>query len=430
MKNRVVLAGLVLGAIAGFCRPQDASAIPVFARKYGFNCTMCHSNMPRLNDFGQRYRMNGYQLVGLGSLEQTVLESPAPVALRTSAGYVGTMFNEAAGLSDATASDESDFRLNGLDLLSAGQLGRNIGYFMVYVPQIAAARGVAGQEGSLEMASIVFSNLASTWLNVRAGRFEPAFVPFSVKRQLSVSPYAVYDATFQDGPALSGAQSGVEISGHGPSRFQYAAGLVDGGGTNVAIDSPADVYLRLAQVIGAGEGQTAGQRLGVMGYLGRARPVDLLSVNSCRPADTLRVSATRRSFYRVGLDACLNLGHANLALQYLMAGDDWAFWGEKEHVIYSGGFGELSWLPRTEFVGFARVDYLDAPKIDSRDRFRLTGGGRDYGDLLRLTVGGRYYIEDNVVIHGEYSHRSEKSVRKAIDDATESFVTARIDFAF
>ena len=192
---------------------------------------MCHSNMPRLNDFGQRYRMNGYQLPGLENMEKTVLESPAPVALRTSAGYTGTMFNDAER---RPAANESDFRMNGLDLLSAGQLGRNIGYFMVYVPQIAQARGVAGQEGSLEMASVVFSNLARTWLNVRVGRFEPAYVPFSVKRQLSVSPYEIYDAAFPEGPAFSGTQSGVEISGYGPSRFQYAAGLVDGGETNRA----------------------------------------------------------------------------------------------------------------------------------------------------------------------------------------------------
>jgi hypothetical protein len=408
MKDRTVLAWLVLGAAAGVFGPQDASAIPVFARKYGFNCTMCHSNMPRLNDFGQRYRMNGYQLPGLKDLEKTVLESPAPVALRTSAGYTGTMFNERTGLPDSVAvpSNESDFRMNGLDLLSAGQLGRNIGYFMVYVPQIASTRGVAGQEGSLEMASIVFSNLASTWLNARVGRFEPAYVPFSVKRQLSISPYDVYDATFLDGPALSGTQSGVEVSGYDARCLQYAVGLVDGGGTNRAIDSPGDVYVCLAKVFGAGEGQTAGQRLGVVGYLGRARP-----------AEVLRVSPARESFYRAGVDASLNLGHANLALQYLVAKDNQAFWAQAEDVSYSGGFGELSWLPRTDLVGFARADYLDAPKIDNRD-------------ILRLTAGGRYYIEDNVVIHCEVSRRTEKSVITGVDDAKDSFFTARVDFAF
>ena len=48
---------------------------------------------------------------------------------------------------------------------------------MVYVPPISAARGVAEQEGTLEMASMVLSDLAGTWLNARVGRFEPAACP-------------------------------------------------------------------------------------------------------------------------------------------------------------------------------------------------------------------------------------------------------------
>jgi hypothetical protein len=412
MKSRVVLTSLVLSVVLSVIAPPGASAIPVFARKYGFNCTMCHSNMPRLNDFGQRYRMNGYQLPGLVNIEKTVLESPAPVALRTAAGYTGTTFSKTARLfnqpagSDAPApSNGSDFRVNSLDLLSAGQLGRNIGYLLVYVPPMAEARGVAGQQGSLEMASIAFSNLGSSWFNVRVGRFEPAYVPFSVKRRLSVAPYAAYDATFAGGPAFSATQSGLEVTGHGLPRFEYAVGLIDGGQTNRPIDSPSDVYVRLATIIGAGEGQTAGHRVGLVGYLGRARPSG---------AD---VAPLRQTFYRAGLDASLNLGPANLALQYLMAKDNKAFWSHDKDVSYSGGFAELSWLPRIDLVGFARADYLDAPQVDNRD-------------ILRLTAGARCYFVDNAALHVEYSYNREKSLDAKIDDATSSVVTALVDFAF
>jgi len=401
MRNRIVLAGLVLSGAAGLLLPEQAAGVPVFARKYGFECTMCHSSMPRLNDFGQRYRMNGYQLPDLEHLEKTVLESPAPVALRTSAGFTGTQYSE-----DAQLPAESDLRLNGLDLLSAGQLGRDIGYLLVYVPQIAEARGVAAQDGSLEMASIVFSKLGSSSLNVRVGRFEPAYLPFSVKRQLSATPYEVYAAAFPEGIALAETQTGVEISGYGPSRFQYAAGLVEGGPTLRAIDAPGDVYLRLATVIGAGEGQTAGHRLGVTGYVGRARPTEKFDV-----------SRSPVGFYRIGVDASLNLGVANLALQYLMARDDQALWDDDGEVSYAGGFGELTLQPRVDLVCFARVDYLDAPVIANRD-------------VTRLTAGGRFYAVDNVALHAELSHRTEKAVVEDQDDLAETFVTARVDFAF
>ena len=61
---------------------QPSSAVPVFSRKYGFECTNCHSSYPRLNDWGVRFRNNGYQLPGRENEERTVLKGPAPFAAR------------------------------------------------------------------------------------------------------------------------------------------------------------------------------------------------------------------------------------------------------------------------------------------------------------------------------------------------------------
>lgn len=401
MNRHTLGAGLLIGLVAGLLLPDVASAVPVFARKYGFDCTMCHAGMPRLNDFGQRFRQNGYQLPGMENQERSVLDSPPPVALRTSAGYSGTLVGE-----QEAGSEESAFRLNGLDLLSAGRLGPDIGYLLVYVPQVAESRGVAGQEGSLEMASIVFSNLGARGLSVRAGRFEPAFLPFSVKRQLAVSPYEIYETSFPEGIAFAETQSGLELSGSAAGGLRFAAGLLEGGSTNQGLDSPGDLYCRLAAVFGAGEGQTAGQRLGVSGYLGRARP-----------SATVGGDSSPVSFNRIGVDACLNLGPTSLALQYLLAQDDQKLWGDDEDVTYGGGFGELTWLPRFDLAAFVRFDFVDAPEVADQD-------------LRRFTVGGRFYPVDNVALHGEYSYRSVKAVGPDQDDLTTSTVTARADFAF
>jgi hypothetical protein len=404
MKSRIFSALMLLVVGVVIALPQEASAVPVFARKYGFNCTMCHSSVPRLNDFGQRYRANGYRLMDRENQDQTVLESPAPVAFRTSAGYNGLMYNDEVGLDNA-----SDFAVNGLDLLSAGLLGSKIGFFMIYTPQIAEQRGVAGQEGSLEMASVVFSNLGcSPWFNLRVGRFEPAYVPLSVKRELSVSPLEVYDMTFPEGPAFSMTQSGLELSGHGAAPFRYAAGIVGGSDTNRSIDSPSDVYGRVSYVVGPGEGQTAGQRIGVLGYMGCARPGGS--------------GGKRESFYRFGADASLNVSMVNLAGQFLYGSDDKTLWPgsdatETEDVTWWGGFGELTVMPTVNLAGFARFDYVNMP--DVRDQ-----------DVTRMTAGGRFYFEDNVALHCEISQRSVKAVVADADDAKETFVTARVDFAF
>jgi hypothetical protein len=409
MKSRILTALLLPVVTAAILWPSTASAIPVFARKYGVNCTMCHSNMPRLNDFGMRYRNNGYRLPSREDADKTVLESPAPVALRTSAGYIGQAFNESY-----EAPDVSDFRVHGLDLLSGGMLGRNISYFMVYLPQIYSGqinsgRGVDYQQGSLEMASVVFSNLCrSPWLNLRVGRFEPAYVAFSVKRQLSVSPYEIYDMSFPDGMVFSETQSGIELSGHGRSPLRYAAGIVggSGGGKYRSFDSPSDVYARASYVFGAGEGQTAGQRIGVIGYLGRAR--------------RYYFSSPRAGFFRIGADASLNASFVNVAAQFLYAMDCRTLWSQynaEDNVTYWGGFGEVTIMPIVDFVGFARLDFVDAPKVSDHD-------------VTRVTAGGRYYFEDNVALHAEYSFRTTKSLVEGVDDYTESFVAARVDFAF
>ncbi len=401
IRTAAVTAAMI-GMLAALSNP--ASALPVFARKYGFDCTMCHSDFPRLNDFGQRYRANGYQLPGRENEERTILESPTPLALRTSAGINYNKFKESAW-----ATDVKQFQINGLDLLSGGLIAENIGYLVVYPPHITASRGVVGQDGTIEMANVIFSNFLNTrWLNLRVGRFEPAYVAFSVKRSLTFSPYEIYDFAFAGGSPLSETQEGVELTGFGKCGLSYAAGAVNGSGTNGYDTQTPDFYLRIAKVFGAGEGQTAGQRIGLTGYFGQAVPDTSVAASS---ADE------RKTFIRFGVDMSLNYRLLNLGLQYLMERDSRELWGLEDTPVIHGGFAELSVLPTTRFVGFARYDLVDTPEeIDL--------------DITRFTLGGRYYFQTNLACHLEFSHRVVKHGGDAGEDAVEDYVTTRLDFAF
>jgi hypothetical protein len=389
--NKIALA---VGAASLAACAVPSRAVPVFARKYGFNCSMCHSTFPRLNDFGQRYRDNGYRLMGREEDEKTVLESPTPLALRTNASYNSDQFSDAPG-----AEDVNQFQLNSLDILSAGLLGRNIGYFVVYPPKIEASRGVVGQPGTLEMANVVFSGIARRPLSVRAGRFETEATPFSPKRHLSFSPYEIYDFSFPGGTPLSDTKTGIEIVGLLPFGARLSAGWVDGSGNSD--DAPADFYVRAAQVIGRGEGQTAGHRVGLTGYFGKAR-----QQVSSGPAD-------RESITRLGVDASLNFQQVNLALQYIHGQDDRTLWGTLDDVKYDGGFAEATYTPSTKLAGFARYDWVNTDNLSE--------------DISRWTAGARYYLEDNVALHAEYSHRRQNRIEA--DNATEDFFTIGIDFA-
>jgi len=403
MKTGRLLALLAATVTLASLLPGEASAVPVFARKYGFNCTMCHSAFPRLNDFGARFRANGYRLQGRHEVEKTVLETPTPVALRTSAGYV---YDELRHQPEGMPSGKrSTTELGGLDILSGGLLGPRIGFFLIYVPGIEATRGVAGQDAALEMASVVFSGLARDRLTVRTGRFEPAYAALSVKRQLSASPYEVYDYSFPGGPKFSDTQTGVEARGGGHGCIRAIAGLVGGSGTNRDEDPPQDGYVRVEGVLGPGEGQTAGQRLGLTGYLGRARPDVSVGASTDRA----------ECFDRLGVDASLNARGLSLAAQYLWARDGGPLWGQGDHVCWSGGFVELSATPATNTAGFARFDLVREPSFIDRT-------------VTRFTAGGRFYFEDNVTLHVEYSHQN-MSAPDVVDDATEDFLAVRVDFA-
>jgi len=65
----------------------EAEAIPAFARKTGMNCSACHEAWPRLNEFGQQFRDNGYRLRHGRDAPQEQSSAYWPIAFRTTVGY-------------------------------------------------------------------------------------------------------------------------------------------------------------------------------------------------------------------------------------------------------------------------------------------------------------------------------------------------------
>src|ERR1700748_1884593 len=70
------IVGILLSSL------QAAFGIPAFARKYGLPCSACHQAWPMLNNFGQTFKDNGYQL-GNGR-DAPIFHEPDyfPIALR------------------------------------------------------------------------------------------------------------------------------------------------------------------------------------------------------------------------------------------------------------------------------------------------------------------------------------------------------------
>ena len=407
--------------------PQLSQAIPAFARKYGFNCNMCHTAYTKLNDFGQRFRDYGYQMPGQEGMEKNVIESSIPLALRTSFGLLS---------SHKGREDSFGFALNGLDLLTAGMLHKNISFLMIYTPRLdEPAADYQGpnngsspsQLGALESANLVFSNIMKDAVNLRVGRFEPAYHPFSSKRSFYLmQPYEVYAfSTPSNGFVFDDNQLGLEVTGHFKKGFRYGVGVVNGNGANPDNSTAKDVYFRLAQVIGRGEGQNAGHRLGVFGYFGMQPTIEGDSVPG---ADGIGLGHGNKSFRRLGGDVSLNWRTINLHGMFMQGVDDMAIRNigvEADSAIaedykFTGGFVQVdcALLMNNRLVGSLLYDWVTPPCSDEES------------EVTAFSALARYYLGDwtavNVALHGEFTRRV---VGKA-DKTTTNHFALLLDFAF
>ena len=79
----LVLAIVLCDARAVSALPTGkAIALPMFARKYGLPCSACHTAWPELNNFGQVFRDNGYQL--MNDRDSPIWQNPSyfPISFR------------------------------------------------------------------------------------------------------------------------------------------------------------------------------------------------------------------------------------------------------------------------------------------------------------------------------------------------------------
>ncbi len=419
MKRLYVL--ILLASVLSFFMPANAHAIPAFARKYGFTCTMCHTAYPKLNDFGQRFRDNGYQIPGKEGLEKNVFEIAPPLSLRTTTGL---------SIYDTKQGTTSGFNIYGLDLLSAGVLHKNISFLLVYTPRIdepaADYTGPNGgnnpsQLGTMESANVVFSNLVQDALNIRIGRFEPAYQAFSSHRSFYImEPYEVYTFTSPSNSfVFADNQIGVEASGHFRSGFKYALGVVNGSGGNPDNNTYKDVYVNLFQTIGKGDGQSAGQRIGVFGYYGWQSTV--LPGSIVAPTGETNGSGNK-PMYRVGGDLSLNWSTVNLEVLFMEGVDNKALniIDPAKDYIYSGGFAELDWatLANNRLIASLLYNFVLPPSYDDARTIQA------YSALVRYYLGN--WTAFNIALHGEYTYRETGKS----DPLRENIFTALVDFAF
>src|SRR6516165_3929940 len=137
------VAGCLFVLLLGLAAVPKATAIPAFARKYGLRCSACHESWPILNNFGLRFRDNGYQL--MNDRDAPIWQNPSywpitfrmtPLWHRVSANtaidtYQGVTPTTPQGFTSNQSLTTTGFDLSGLDFHTGGTLEKNISFFLL-----------------------------------------------------------------------------------------------------------------------------------------------------------------------------------------------------------------------------------------------------------------------------------------------------------
>ena len=252
-----------------FC-PAVSHAIPAFARQYQTSCSTCHSDFPKLNDFGKAFKDAGFKFptdnetflkvppIMLGAPAQRDLFPHAiwpgsipgilPVGLRMNTFFQKTAGNRGNfdGLNPAGTVPafipKTDFSTGFFSIFTAGDFGGDIAFWVDDDISISGDNSAGGLgDGYLKFVNFgqVFK-LPKNSLALRVGRFE-LDLPFTQARSINISPYDIYtqanigavtagfaQKNVNNQFTIADAANGVELSGgHMYGGYHYSLAIVD-----------------------------------------------------------------------------------------------------------------------------------------------------------------------------------------------------------
>lgn len=424
-----------------FCDVQAARAVPIgkvfaipaFARKYGLPCSACHTAWPELNNFGQTFRDNGYQL--MNDRDSPIWQNPSyfPIAFRITPNWHRESTDHQlvdlgpgqTGIIGTGTVTQAGFDLSGMDLWSGGTLYKNISFILLPSSDPTAV-------WHFESAFVRFDNLkGSSWFNLKFGRFELDNL-ISEKRFLFLSAngglYQIYHFNVPGSLNNFGYgdnQMGVELMGHSKNSYtRYSVAVVGSneGGVNLTTDvvpgAPPgnrtyDVNLAFSQAFNAPGFSESGfglQRIGAFAYIGQRPTYDQFD-----PSGNPLVALGNKPFYRIGVAG--DFSYKNLEiLPLFMHGHDNAFLGTAtssfdtlptgaQAPTFNGGFLEAHYYLNPENVALFRFEKINVGTQPFPSA--ISGLPGNFGNVVGYSMGYRWYpimlSRAGLAIDAEYS---------------------------
>ena len=444
--KRMGMQLLVLGTL--LTAVQQAYAVPAFARKYGLACSACHEGWPKLSNFGQVFRDNGYQL---GNDRDTPIyqeSSYFPLTFRMTPWWHRETNNRTAvdlvpgdpssGMVESRVT-RSGFDMTGIDIWAAGTLYKNISF---------AVQPFLDNTGKfhLETMYVRFDNLlSSSWLNFKFGKFELDTL-LSEKRLYTMDSIGGFYHSYHFTPrgdnnsfgGLADNQLGIELMGHSKNSYtRYSVSLLSSNDGRVGLPTNRtyDTYADFTQ--GFEIPRLGLQRIGVYGYAGRA-PTFFQTSNGVPIPGT---GSGNRSFYRAGAYGLWYLGKFDLSTFYLR-GQDNVFLGNSVRADQPFNLPVGARGPAWD-AGFVEVHYTHDPQLVLVGRYETIRMARqanpskrsDFGNQELWTVGYRWYpfMSSRAGLAWLQEYSRSRSVGTAplsgLDDMSGSYLMG-FDFAF
>jgi hypothetical protein len=423
---------------------STASAVPAFARKYQTSCQTCHVVFPKLNAFGEAFRLRGYRMPG--ETEEMVkqppvsLGSPAYKKLWPRAIWPGEISSSPPLAVNITLADVNVSSLNDdgtttsvkndlqfpqeVNIFGAGTLGDHVSY----LTEVSFGENPDNSvEVELEHARLQFDSPfgREDLFHFRIGKFAPNLVDGF--QEMWIATDAAIDSLFAYNPIGVNGGTGLAedvspspisipaqvrgIEGYGiiAHRAMWVAGLANGMGPGEGGrfdgNNAKDVYARFDYKLGGmgldgytGEAAVPEKnwrdnslRVGGFTYRGDGKNIDFALTSAEGEAQHLQDV----HFLRTGLYASAYYQDLNVFGAYVHGTDSLQLFDE------AGPLGDVVSPSYNDW--FAQADYLFYPWLQGTGRYEtLTPGDRTVPTLKIGVFNLSALIRANVKAMIEY----------------------------
>jgi len=451
-------AAVLLVSIAVISKTTPVQAVPAFARKYQTSCQTCHIVFPKLNAFGEAFRLRGYRMPG--ETEEMVkqppvsLGAPAYKKLWPKAIWPGELSSAVPlavniKLTDVNASSLHDdgtvTHVNNdlqfpqeANIFGAGTLGEHVSY----LAEISFGENPDSSVSvELEHARLQFDSPfgREDLLHFRIGKFAPNLVDGF--QEMWISTDAGIDSLFAYNPiGLNGGTGLAEdvsptpisipaivrgIEGYGiiKHRVLWVAGLANGVGPSPAGNfdgnNAKDVYARVDYKVGGMglDGDTGGKpvpdknwrdnslRLGILTYRGDASHIEFPLTDE----SGVETNIQDVHFLRTGVYANLFYGDLNVFGAFLHGTDNL-------RLVDPATGDQLSVVNPNFHALFTQADYVVYPWLQTAFRYEtLTPADRSVPSLRAGVVNVSALVRANVKVMAEYQRDLRQGVNHSFN---------------